>query len=141
MQLKKGFTIIELIVVIAIIAILAAIVLVNVTQYINKSKDAAVQGNMSSIQTAAAACFSDTSGCAGNYLTFNGGTATGYTTSFSTMNTAVHGADTGTITQGWSSSAYCYSIPLVANTSNKWCIDSTGYAGGKACVAANFDCE
>ena len=35
---KKGFTIIELLVVIAIIAVLAAIVLVNVTKYINKGK-------------------------------------------------------------------------------------------------------
>ena len=34
MKNKKGFTIIELIIVIAIIAVLAAIVLVNVTQYI-----------------------------------------------------------------------------------------------------------
>ena len=41
MNKQKGFTIIELIVVIAIIAILAAIVMVNVTQYINKGKDAA----------------------------------------------------------------------------------------------------
>ncbi|MEI7425102.1 MAG: prepilin-type N-terminal cleavage/methylation domain-containing protein [Candidatus Staskawiczbacteria bacterium] len=48
---SKGFTIIELIVVIAIIAILAAIVMVNVTQYINKSKEAAVIANMQQITT------------------------------------------------------------------------------------------
>ena len=46
-----GFTIIELIVVIAIIAVLAAIVLVNVTQYINKGKDAAIEGNMATLLT------------------------------------------------------------------------------------------
>lgn len=49
MQNKKGFTIIELIVVIAIIAILAAIVMVNVTQYIKKSKGAAVMADMKGI--------------------------------------------------------------------------------------------
>ena len=48
MQKSKGFTIIELLVVIAIIAVLAAIVLVNVTQYINKGKDAAIKGNLTS---------------------------------------------------------------------------------------------
>ena len=48
---SKGFTIIELLVVIAIIAVLAAIVLVNVTSYINKGKDAAVQGNLASVLT------------------------------------------------------------------------------------------
>lgn len=46
----KGFTIIELIVVIAIIAILASVVMVNVTQYINKSKDASIKANMDSIK-------------------------------------------------------------------------------------------
>ena len=54
MQKQKGFTIIELIVVIAIIAVLAAIVLVNVTSYINKGKDAAIQGDMASMLTNAA---------------------------------------------------------------------------------------
>jgi len=49
MQKQKGFTIIELIVVIAIIAVLAAIVMVNVTSYIAKSKDSAIKGNMHSM--------------------------------------------------------------------------------------------
>ena len=44
-----GFTIIELIVVIAIIAVLSAIVMVNVTNYIAKSKDTATKGNMHSM--------------------------------------------------------------------------------------------
>ena len=48
---KKGFTIIELIVVIAIIAVLAGIVLVNVTQYINKGKDAAIQTSLGGLTT------------------------------------------------------------------------------------------
>jgi len=44
--MKKGFTIIELIVVIAIIAVLAGIVLVGVTQYINKSKGVAFRASV-----------------------------------------------------------------------------------------------
>jgi prepilin-type N-terminal cleavage/methylation domain-containing protein len=64
MNKQKGFTIIELIVVVAIIAVLAAIVLVNVTSYINKGKDAAIQGNLSSMMTNAAVIFDST----GNYL-------------------------------------------------------------------------
>ncbi|MCX6719761.1 MAG: prepilin-type N-terminal cleavage/methylation domain-containing protein [Candidatus Staskawiczbacteria bacterium] len=48
---KKGFTIIELIVVIAIIAVLASIVMVNVTQYIAKSKETAVIADMVNLQT------------------------------------------------------------------------------------------
>lgn len=54
MKIKKdkflaGFTIIELVVVIAIIAVLSAIVMVNVTSYIAKSKDSAIKGNMHSM--------------------------------------------------------------------------------------------
>ena len=48
-KLLKGFTIIELVVVIAIIAVLSAIVMVNVTSYIAKSKDSAIKGNMRSM--------------------------------------------------------------------------------------------
>jgi prepilin-type N-terminal cleavage/methylation domain-containing protein len=55
----KGFTIIELIVVIAIIAVLAGIVLVNVTQYINKGKDAAIKADLANLITQSTVYFSD----------------------------------------------------------------------------------
>ena len=48
--MKKGFTIIELIVVIAIIAILASVVMINVTPYINKAKDTAISEELHSVQ-------------------------------------------------------------------------------------------
>jgi len=51
--MKKGFTIIELIVVIAIIAVLAAVVAVDVMRYVAKAKDAAVLGSLKIIKTAA----------------------------------------------------------------------------------------
>ena len=44
--MQKGFTLIELIVVIAIISILSGMILFSVTQYINKGKDANVQSNL-----------------------------------------------------------------------------------------------
>jgi prepilin-type N-terminal cleavage/methylation domain-containing protein len=46
---SAGFTIVELLIAIAIIAVLTAIVLFNVTAWINQSKDASIQGNLSSI--------------------------------------------------------------------------------------------
>ncbi len=44
--MKKGFTLIELIVVVAIIAVLSTIILFTVSQYINRGKDSNVAGNM-----------------------------------------------------------------------------------------------
>ena len=67
MQNKKGFTIIELLVVIAIIAVLAAVVLVNVTQYISKGKDAAAKGNLSSLMTSGAVYYEDSALGNGDY--------------------------------------------------------------------------
>jgi prepilin-type N-terminal cleavage/methylation domain-containing protein len=51
MEKSKAFTIIELLVVVAIIAALTAIVLVNVTQYINRGKNASIKGDLSSLIT------------------------------------------------------------------------------------------
>lgn len=67
MNKQKGFTIIELIVVIAIIAVLAAIVLVNVTQYISKGRDSAVTGNLAGILTNAAQYYDDDATNKGSY--------------------------------------------------------------------------
>ena len=48
-MIQKGFTLVELLVTIAIIAVLSAIILFSIGQYINKSKDASIQGNLSSL--------------------------------------------------------------------------------------------
>ncbi len=58
--MRKGFTLIELIVVIAIIAVLAAIVAPNAFKAIEKGKISATIGDYKSIKTAAMAYYSDT---------------------------------------------------------------------------------
>ena len=53
-KLLTGFTIIELLVVVAIIAVLASIVLINVNAIRNKATDAKTKAQMSSLRSAAA---------------------------------------------------------------------------------------
>ena len=132
----KGFTIIELIVVIAIIAVLSAIVLVNVTSYIAKSKDASIKGNMTTVQTNAAAFYDQQS--TNTYVGFSA--SSGYTTPTGAMT----GSEGGTaLHEAESVSAYCVSITLNAGT--YWCTDNTGYVGAPTasttCASGHIACQ
>jgi Tfp pilus assembly protein PilE len=131
MNKNKGFTIIELIVVIAIIAVLAAIVLVNVTQYIAKGKDASIKGNMASIATIAAAYYDN------NTSSYTG---LGSDAAYAAGIVAIDDANgSGTVTDEIISGAYCVESTL--NAGGSWCVDSTGYKGSTAeCDATTADC-
>jgi len=140
MNKQKGFTIIELIVVIAIIAVLAAIVLVNVTGYINKAKDAGIKGNMSGMITNAATYFEENSTDAGaDYIAtpiYLAADAAAATASGAALVKFGHATD-----QTW-----CSCSNLVVTSGNTFCVDSSGYkketAGTCAtrCATANDYC-
>ena len=71
MQQQKGFTIIELIVVIAIIAVLAAIVITNVNGYMAKARDSRRAADIRNIQVALAMYYASN----GNYPASGGATS------------------------------------------------------------------
>jgi len=135
MNKSKGFTIIELIVVIAIIAVLAAIVLANVTGFINKGKDAAAEGNLATLITNATLFYSDTNKGDSTYNGFPADSSyisvidalsnAGYAVTF----TCDTGSDCHTAATSW-----CASVLLKAN-SEYYCVDSTGakFMGTKQC--------
>ncbi len=125
MQKSKGFTIIELLVVIAIIAVLAAIVLVNVTQYINKGKDVAIKGNLTTLMTNAAIYFADTLKGNGDYTGFRADPITGCAGPISSAITAAGGSLTcaETTTTGV---AWCGCSQLKNDATKYYCVDSTG---------------
>jgi len=159
MQKQKGFTIIELIVVIAIIAVLASIVLVNVTQYISKGKDSAAQGNLTSMLTNSAIYYDDNS----NYTNYISGlSAAGGQVVFTVAGTGTGGCSAATAgdpgfistceglvasnmdydvtssvnTAGTVGTDWCACVPLKA-TAFIYCVDSTG---NKKTVANTTTC-
>ncbi len=54
---RKGFTILELMVVVVIVAVLTAIVLSNISQYVNRGKNSSIKGNLTSVFTNSAVYF------------------------------------------------------------------------------------
>jgi prepilin-type N-terminal cleavage/methylation domain-containing protein len=125
---KTGFTIIELLVVIAIIAVLAAIVLVNITGYINRGKDAAAKGDLATMMTNAATFYTANS-------TFDGvASDTAYDSAYDALVASSMGytvrvtcdkSDTCAVGQG--STAWCACIKeLAPSTATYYCVDSGG---------------
>jgi|SRR3989344_6064009 len=118
---SKGFTLIELLVVIAIIGILSAVVLASLNTARSKGSDAAIQSDLSTIQTQAEIFY---------------GTGNTYTSvcSDATIVKALAGATTangGTAAVcNSSSTAYAASSKMstqrTAGTNDYWCVDSTG---------------
>jgi prepilin-type N-terminal cleavage/methylation domain-containing protein len=137
LSLSKGFTIIELIVVIAIIAVLAAIVLVNVTSYINKGKDAAAKGNLATMLTNGTIFFETN----GNYNDWtrsmtvcNVASAPGFLSPCRALidagySTLIALCDTGNDADNAcpaTATKWCAMIQLKSDTSKTYCVDSSG---------------
>ncbi|MDO8530208.1 MAG: type II secretion system protein [bacterium] len=119
-----GFTIIELLVVVAIIAVLAAIVLVNVTGYINQGKNASIKGNLSTVLTNGAVFYDTYS----NYTGFCG------SANFTAPDKAIEGAygsDVAVCDENGTDTTWCACSPLkvtgTEGTGSTFCTDSTGY--------------
>jgi prepilin-type N-terminal cleavage/methylation domain-containing protein len=129
-----GFTIIELIVVVAIIAVLSTIVLSNLTQYSSKGKDAAIKEQAKQIIIAATDYFSSN----GTYSTMCGtGTKCGQIES----NISNLGGQYNPPNIKSDGSAYCMDFVLSDGASN-WCVDSTGYSGSQNnCSSLHLSCQ
>jgi prepilin-type N-terminal cleavage/methylation domain-containing protein len=169
MKKQKGFTIIELIVVIAIIAVLAGVVLVNVTQYITKGRDAAAKGNLATMLTNGVVYY-DTKGNYNNFCkaaatskAFAAGTLYASTDGDSMLIGPVNALTTSTPATGYAVTFYCSDGSAAASCdgtgnaiknwcayitlkvgTNTYCVDSNGgkvtKSSGGSCVLATGTC-
>jgi prepilin-type N-terminal cleavage/methylation domain-containing protein len=130
-NLKKGFTIIELLVVVAIIAVLTGIVLVNVAPYLNKGKDAAIKANLSTLLTNGA-IFLDSNG---NYNNFCANNMVAGKPIYDAINSAAGAGPTCNVKN--TNDAWCACSSLRTTAGDVFCVDSTGYKKETTNICAN----
>ena len=121
-ELLTGFTIIELIIVITIIAILAAIVLVNVSSYMNKGKNSKIESDVANMALGENLCYYSSSLVTPSYIGCSA-TAKYVSQSLATDIINLNGGTPPVIKE--TDMAYCISAPL-ASGSLYICTDSTG---------------
>lgn len=125
---QAGFTVIELVVVVAIMAVLSTIVAANIMSYLSKGKDAAIKGNMHSIASSATVFFDKEKEWNNVFNPVNNPSilvvmdAINKTTAPNSVWRRLSSDNSS-----WCVCSFLTQIVGASGTSNTYCIDSSGY--------------
>lgn len=141
---KRGFTLVELLVVVAIIALLAGIVLANVNTARNKAKNNTIKENLYSLKLAAELAYDENDSYEAICTETGDSPANdiGSSGNFLRIRTAIN-SQGGTIRLCHDDASYwCAQVTDMPYNDEDWCADGTGYAGSDDyCDGTNFTCE
>lgn len=154
LKLSKGFTIIELVTVMAIIAILATVIIVNVMTNIQTAKETAIKADMRQLYTMAADYFASTGDSASFCTTANLGTVpenivtpgSNYDFTCSDSSGANFHQTNGITPAGNLTNNACTAGEWIAYTcglkgNSCWCVDSQGISESIASAPASGACS
>jgi prepilin-type N-terminal cleavage/methylation domain-containing protein len=147
-RLEKGFTLLELLIVIAMIGLLAAVVLASINTSRAKGSNSSIKSSMHTVFNQAEIIFTTSNpNSYGNAFTLGACAQTAGTLfADNTIWSNIQKAQTqsgGTATCASTSSAWAVSVPLKAaeGSNTYWCVDSLGRAKGETAAIVSTVCQ
>lgn len=138
---SRGFTLVELLVVLAIIGILTSVVLVSLSTVNSRGKDAAVQADLATVRTQAQFYYNSNSDYSPATATGSCAVAGTMFVTDATMKKAIAAADfangggaTPNVFCNVSADGSAYAVSATLVSGGYFCVDSTGF-GNKTLVA------